>query len=322
MAVRPHYAQSWEDPRLLHALWQQYPAEYYHLIASGGDHALDLLLRGHQNLQLYDLESAQLAHIAAKIEALNRPETERNRRFGYRNGPHGLLHDGRLEGFLGLFARRILPLLVPQKTREALRAAQTPDAQLAIWDGPWQTARWKWVAHRYFEPKRVDESARHPGLTTDGSANARRTKHPINYLGQFRTLLGTHPLADNPFAEYPLFGGYRASGIPYLDQGLSGPVLKQLTLNHQSLDDALRTAPAARRGIHASDILEGRSAREVATFFETVDRACAPGSTLIFWDHRFRTTPPPSWLETWKPATPLPADRVPFYHSVHAYTKS
>ncbi|MCE2815958.1 MAG: BtaA family protein [Cryomorphaceae bacterium] len=186
----------------------------------------------------------------------------------------------------------------------------------------WQTARWKWVAHRYFEPKRVDESARHPGLTTDGSANASRTKHPINYLGQFRTLLGTHPLADNPFAEYPLFGGYRASGIPYLDQGLSGPVLKQLTLNHQSLDDALRTAPAARRGIHASDILEGRSAREVATFFETVDRACAPGSTLIFWDHRFRTTPPPSWLETWKPATPLPADRVPFYHSVHAYTKS
>ena len=51
-------------------------------------------------------------------------------------------------------------------------------------------------------------------------------------------------------------------------------------------------------------------------------RACSTGSTLIFWDHRFRTQPPASWLESWKPVTNLPPDRVPFYHCVHAYTKS
>ncbi len=318
MADRPHYAQSWEDPRILDSLWRQHPADHYHLIASGGDHALDLLLRGHKDLQLYDLEQAQLARVRAKMDALQKPEKERNQLFGYRTRSHGLLHDGRLERFLALFARRILPLLVPYTTREALRQSKTPEAQRALWDGPWQTQRWQWVAHRYFEPKRIDEAARHPGLT----ASAQRTKHPIDYLRQFRDVLGQHPLADNPFVEYPLFGNYGVSSIPYLEEGLTGPLHNRLTLNHQSLDDALNSAPRALRGIHASDILEGRSHLEVEQFFERVDRACSTGSTLIFWDHRFRTQPPASWLESWKPVTNLPPDRVPFYHSVHAYTKS
>ncbi len=318
MAARPHYAQSWEDPRLLHHLWSKHPADHYHLIASGGDHALELAAKGYQNLQLYDLEAAQLAHVQAKIDALHRPEAERNARFGYRGAARGLLHDGRLERFLGLFARRILPLLVPRTTRNELRRAQSPGAQQAIWDGPWQTRRWTWVAQRYFSPQHVDDTARHPGLT----AGSERPKFPIDYLLQFRDVLGHHPLAGNPYVEYPLFGNYAVSSIPYLEAGLSGTALKQLHLHHQSLDNALRTAAPAVRGIHASDILEGRNPAQIDAFFDTVDRASAPGSTLIFWDHRFRTTPPTVWAERWRPVPDLPADRVPFYHRVHAYTKS
>lgn len=318
MAARPHYAQSWEDPRLLHHLWSKHPADHYHLIASGGDHALELVAQGFQNLQLYDLEGAQLDHVQAKINALQRPERERNQLFGYRSGTSGLLHDGKLERFLALFARHLLPLLVPKSTRTALRSAAQPQAQLAIWDGPWQTRRWTWVAQRYFAPKHVDDSARHPGLT----AGSERTKHPIDYLRQFREAICQHPLHDNPYVEYPLFGNYTVSSLPYLELGLSTAAQTQLNLHHQSLDDALRMAPAAVRGIHASDILEGRSQAQVDTFFDVVDRACAPGSTLIFWDHRFRTAPPTRWLDRWNPVANLPADRVPFYHSAHAYTKS
>ena len=318
MPDRPHYAQSWEDPRLLHHLWTSAPADHYHLIASGGDHALDLILRGYPTLNLYDVEPAQLAHVQAKLDALRRGESQRNALFGYRNRTQGLLHDGRLERFLSLFARRVLPLLVPKPTREALRSAGTPEAQLALWDGPWQTARWRWAAHRYFEPRRVDRSARHPGLTGEPL----RPKQPINYLAQFRAALGTHALADNPFAEYPLFGGYRVASLPYLDEGLNGPALQKLRLHPQSLEQALSQAAPARRGIHASDILEGRSPQEVEHFFESVDRACTAGSSLIFWDHRFRTAFPEWWLQTWTPVADLPADRVPFYHRAYAFTKS
>ncbi|MFM8565735.1 MAG: DUF3419 family protein [Bacteroidota bacterium] len=317
MPVRPHYAQSWEDPRLLHDLWARFPADHYHLIASGGDHALDLALRGYRNLDLYDVEPAQLAHVQAKQNALRRPESERNALFGYRNATQGLLHDGRLERFLSMFARRILPLLVSNRTREALRTAQSPEAQLALWDGPWQTARWRWAAHRYFEPQRVD-GARHPGLTTESE----RIKQPINYLAQFRSALGTHALDDNPFTEYTLFGSYRVSRIPYLDEGLSDRALQQLKLHATSLEAALAQAGPGRRGIHASDILEGRTPAEVHRFFELVDRASTPGSTLIFWDHRFRTEFPEWWHQTWTPVGDLPPDRVPFYHRVYAFTKS
>jgi hypothetical protein len=318
MPTRLHYAQSWEDPRLIQHLWTRHPADHHHLIASGGDHALELALRGFSNLHLYDLESAQLTHIQSKIQALNLREADRNKAFGYRKGRRGLLHDGQLERFLGFFARTLVPLLVPPTTRELLRNAYHTDAQLAIWDGPWQTARWRWVAQRYFEPKRVDDSARHPGLTAESG----RTKQPINYLNQFRDKLATFTLADNHFAEYPLYGQYRTSGIPYLDEGLCGTPLRHLHLHHQSLESALGTSEPGLRGIHASDILEGRSTSEVALFFHTVDRASAPGSTLIFWDHRFRTEFPEWWLQTWTRVTDLPPDRVPFYHQVHAFIKS
>lgn len=318
MPARPHYAQSWEDPRLLRSLWTQHPAEHYHLIASGGDHALDLALHGFRNLKLYDHETAQIQHIEKKINALNASEAKRNKLFGYRQGQSGLLHDGKLERFLALFARRVLPILVPKSTREAMRSAPNTDTQLAIWEGQWQTARWKWVAQRYFAPKWVDLSARHPGLTVENT----RKKHPINYLAQFRNSLGTHALNDNPFVEYPLFGQYRASGIPYLDEGLNGIRRHELELRCQSLESALREAKPALRGIHASDILEGQTEAEIRTFLKMVDRACTPGSTLIFWDHRFRTEFPEWWLQTWTPVPNLPPDRVPFYHRVHAFTKS
>ena len=317
MPTRPHYAQSWEDPRLIQELWTRHPADHYHLIASGGDHALELALRGFTNLQLYDLESAQLAHIQSKIHALDLREADRNNAFGYRQGRRGLLHDGRLERFLGLFARGVLPLLVPKSTRNALRSAPNIEAQIAVWDGPWQTSRWRWVAHRYFEPQRVDGAARHPGLI----GASERVKQPINYLKQFREKLAISHLSDNPFAEYPLFGQYRASGIPYLDEGLTGAV-QHLNLHHQSLESALAAAPAEVRGIHASDVLEGRSPQQVRDFFTTVDRASAAGSTLIFWDHRFRTEFPEWWLQTWTRVTDLPADRVPFYHQAYAFVKS
>lgn len=317
MPARPHYAQSWEDPRLLHSLWDRYPADHYHLIASGGDHALDLALRGYTNLDIYDLEAIQLSHVATKIEALHQSESRRNILFGYRNATHGLLHNGRLERFLSIFGRRILPLLVPHATRDALRNAHTPDQQISLWDGPWQTSRWRWAAHRYFEPQRVD-GARHPGLT----AESKRPKQPINYLSQFRAALGTYALRDNPYTEYPLFGTYRESHIPYLDEGLSASALRQLRLHHMGIEQALSQAEPGRRGIHASDILEGRTPTEVQKFFETVDRACTSGSSLIFWDHRFRTEFPDWWLQTWTPVADLPRDRVPFYHCAHAFTKS
>ena len=63
-----HYAQSWEDPNLLWEGWQRSCPNHVHMVASGGDHALELLQNGLPSVHAYDTEANQLQHIHAKLE--------------------------------------------------------------------------------------------------------------------------------------------------------------------------------------------------------------------------------------------------------------
>ncbi|MEJ6498725.1 MAG: DUF3419 family protein [Cryomorphaceae bacterium] len=311
-----YYAQSWEDPVLLHTVWASAPTENVHMVASGGDHALHLLQGGIPSASLYDTEAAQLEHIRLKVKALtlkNRDQLLGYGRFAQKNG---LLHAGRLERYLRLFSRQLLPLLIAPSIREKLAQQPSPEAQKAHFEGPWQTKRWQWFSQRYFSPKRVDQHARHPDLTL---SQGREAIVP-DYVAQASKNLGLFLLSDNPYLDYVLFGGHVHSQLDYLHRQGADPGTK-LTLHHQSLQQALDPLVPAQRFVHASDILEGYAVEEVPGFFTTVHRACAPGSSLVFWDHRFVTTPPDWFLSEWSPLQVDAPDRVPFYRQFHAYRR-
>ena len=102
-----HYAQSWEDTQLLQQIIGKHPAQYHHMIASGGDHAFSLVEFGVEHINLVDSEVIQLEHIQSKIKALKHPKREIL--FGIDGVNNGLLHSGKLEKYLRKFST-ILPL--------------------------------------------------------------------------------------------------------------------------------------------------------------------------------------------------------------------
>ena len=310
-----HYAQSWEDPRLLWKAWSDFPCDEVHLIASGGDHALELLHRGIPRIHVYDTEVAQLKHIEQKILALDSPHRDRLFGAGAFALKGGLLHAGRLEGYLRTFSRTLLPVLVSRRTREALYETTDIPSQLDFYhSSQWQSKRWRWFAQRYFSPERVNTRARHPGLIQ----NQGRSAVTPNYLAQFEQCLATHRLADNPYLDYLLFGGHAHGDLPYLKGDLHD-VQPRILLHPEGLQQALQKLPPAPRFIHASDILEGYPSEGIDDFFRTINQSTTSGSTLVFWDHRFQTTPPAFFLESWCRIAPPFPDRVPFYHRYHIY---
>ena len=314
--ARVHYAQSWEDPLLLWEIWQRTCPDHVHMVASGGDHALELLQKGLPSVALCDPESNQLGHVEAKLRALH--HRDRNRLFGY--GAHaksqGLLHDGKLEGYLRLFSQRILPLMVSRQHREGLALQGDPQAQVTFLETHWNSWLWRQAIAYLFDPAQVDKNARHPGLVdTQG-----RTKLPTNYYAAFLRILGQTSLRENPYLDYVLYGRHAHSYLPYLEDAHFQPE-GRLHLHHGALQPWLDTLPPAQRFIHASDILESYPEPALPKFFHSVDAACQTGSLLVFWDHRYATPVPEFFAKGWQRIPLTRIDRVPFYHSFNAYQK-
>ena len=170
--ARVHYAQSWEDPLLLWEIWQRTCPDHVHMVASGGDHALELLQKGLPSVALCDPEPHQLGHIEAKLRALH--HRDRNRLYGY--GPQaksqGLLHDGKLEGYLRLFSQRILTLMVSRQHREDLAQQVDAQAQVTFLETHWNSWLWRQAIAYLFGPAQVDKNARHPGLVNTQGRNS------------------------------------------------------------------------------------------------------------------------------------------------------
>lgn len=311
-----HYAQSWEDPHLLWDVWQRTCPDHVHMIASGGDHALELLQKGLPSIHVYDTEGDQLAHIQAKLDALH--HAQRDQLFGYGNvhRSKGLLHDGKLEGYLRIFSQRLLPWMISARHREGLAQQMNPADQVNYLHQHWTSWMWRTSIAYLFSAKNVDKNARHQGLVnTEG-----RQKLQATYYASFERILGQTLLSDNPYLDYLLYGRHAHSALPYLEDASFHPQ-GRLHLHQEALQPALEGLKPAKRFIHASDILESYPESDVPSFFQAVDQACTSGSTFVFWDHRYATPIPPFFRERWSALDLDASDRVPFYHTFHAFQK-
>lgn len=307
-----YYAQSWEDTSLLRSIVDANEVDHYHMVASGGDHALSLLNHGIPHIHLVDTEQTQLQHVQKKVEALH--ATNRDSLFGL-HSRNGLLHEGRLEGFLQKFSR-VFPLLLSPGARRAMVQADSPEQRAEVYDKLWNTRRLQFLSNRFFSRENVDTNARHPGLIQDKSKKPTQ----VNYVDEFKAKIIAHSLIDNPYVDYIVHGYHKNSSLDYL-KGNWVPEPNAITLHHTDMKSYVEQLPCARHMIHASDIMEATDGIFNNDFFEAVDQACTTGSIFLYWEHRYTVQVPDSFKNQWKLVPISRDDRVPFYNNFYLWQK-
>jgi hypothetical protein len=286
--------------------------EHYHMVASGGDHAFSLLRHGVTHIHLIDTEDAQIGHVQKKLAALSAPN--RDQLFGV-NSRRGLLHGGKLEGFLQKFAR-VFPILLAPGARKQMVQADSTAHRAEVYARRWDTRRFKFLTSRIFSLENVDTKARPLGLIQDKSKKPRQ----VNYLDQFKEKILAHPLIGNPYVDYIIHGYHKHSRLDYLE-GNWIPESDALLFHHMDMKSYVKELPRARHMIHASDIMEGTDEEYNDDFFAVVDRACTPGSLFLYWEHRYAITVPHSFQNQWTLVKVTENDRVPFYNNFYLWKK-
>ncbi|MDG1055721.1 MAG: DUF3419 family protein, partial [Schleiferiaceae bacterium] len=203
-----YYSQSWEDTYLLRSIVDTHEVEHYHMVASGGDHAFSLLRHGVTHIHLIDTEDAQIGHVQKKLAALSAPN--RDQLFGV-NSRRGLLHGGKLEGFLQKFAR-VFPILLAPGARKQMVQADSTAHRAEVYARRWDTRRFQFLTSRIFSLENVDTKARPLGLIQDKSKKPRQ----VNYLDQFKEKILAHRLIENPYVDYIIHGYHKHSRLDYL----------------------------------------------------------------------------------------------------------
>jgi hypothetical protein len=282
------------------------------MVASGGDHAFSLLRHGVTHIHLIDTEDAQIGHVQKKLAALSAPN--RDQLFGV-NSRRGLLHGGKLEGFLQKFAR-VFPILLAPGARKQMVQADSTAHRAEVYTRRWDTRRFQLLTSRIFSLENVDTKARPLGLIQDKSKKPRQ----VNYLDQFKEKILAHPLIENPYVDYIIHGYHKHSRLDYLE-GNWIPESDALLFHHTDMKSYVKELPRARHMIHASDIMEGTDEEYNNDFFAVVDRACTPGSLFLYWEHRYAIIVPHSFQNQWTLVKVTENDRVPFYNNFYLWKK-
>ncbi|MCH1534486.1 MAG: BtaA family protein [Schleiferiaceae bacterium] len=307
-----YYSQSWEDTYLLRSIVDTHEVEHYHMVASGGDHAFSLLRHGVTHIHLIDTEHTQIGHVQKKLAALS--ASNRDELFGV-SSRRGLLHGGKLEGFLQKFSR-VFPILLAPGARKQMVQADSTAHRAEVYAHKWDTRRFQFLTSRIFSLENVDTKARPLGLIQDKSKKPRQ----VNYLDQFKEKILAHRLIENPYVDYIIHGYHKHSRLDYL-QGNWIPESDALLFHQMDMKSYVRELPRARHMIHASDIMEGTDEEYNDDFFAVVDKACTPGSLFLYWEHRYAITVPHSFQNQWTLVKVTENDRVPFYNNFYLWKK-
>jgi hypothetical protein len=308
-----HYAQSWEDTQLLQQIIGKHPAQYHHMIASGGDHAFSLIKFGVEHINLVDSEVIQLEHIQSKIKALEHPEREML--FGIDRVNNGLLHSGKLEKYLRKFST-ILPLLLKPSARNSITNCISKEERVRVIKEKWETKRLRLVSSLFFSKKNIN-GIRHPGLSSDIS----KSSSGVNYLENFKSTALQYPIKENPYLDYIIHGYHKNSSLDYLKKSWA-PKTSSLTLIHQDFFSYVKKLKTAIHFIHASDIMEGTSSKFNNRLFQAVDEVSESNSTFLYWEHRYEINVPESFKKKWVQINMNVIDRVPFYNNYFLWKKA
>ena len=321
-----HYAQCWEDPRVLCEALAVTPNDDVVSIASGGDNTLALLLLNPCSLTAVDHNPEQLHLLRLKLLAIERLEYEEfigfvgatpcpERVSLYRqlrdelDGPArtywdqrsdvlsgGVIHCGKFERYFAHFRRWILPLVHGRRAVHRLLSTRSLDEQRQFYDRAWSSRRWQWLFRLFFGRFVLGRLGRSPAFFR----YVEESNIAETLLARTRRGLTQIPISDNYFVHHILTGTYLHMDTthPYLMKG-NFRTLKEnvgrVRVVQAGLVEYLKTLP--RQSVakfNLSDVFEYQSQEEFEQTLREISRVGRPGARLAFWTLFIPRTVPPS----------------------------
>lgn len=351
---RVRYSKVWEDHRLLEQGLQVGPDDDVLSITSAGDNALSLLLQEPRSVTAIDMNPAQSALLALKVLAigkLSHPELaslvgvrdganrlelyrllrgelpETARQFWDRHEDDiegGLIHRGRLEGYIGGFAREHLPELWPTDLLERLIEADSLDDQAALFATEGLTdafiERFRWYFGRDMMAKHGRDPAQFAHVE-DGDVGG-------YFLRRFTWACTGTRLADNFYVEFFLSGRYRdLERAPCFLRPSNHDRLRGLLDRLHIVTGELEQLPAGSYSkANLSDIFEYMSPELSGSVFALLSERLRPGGRIAWWNLLVPRSVPPELQPSLRPLPELSEqlwaeDRSWFYRAFHVAEK-
>ena len=310
-----HYAQCWEDPRILTGTLKISPSDNVISIASAGDNTFALLLEKPASLTAVDLNPVQIDLVELKIRAMQILEyddfisfvgarpcadriklynalrehlSERSRGFWDSQSEKiskGIIHGGKFETYFEIFRRRVLPLIHSQKCVRKLLSLSTPEGQQKFYPEVWNNRRWQLLFRIFFGKFILGYLGRDPSFFRYVDIE----KIAEELLTRSRRGLTEIPIHDNFFLEYILTGGFSdlENVHPYLVLS-NFEYLKvhagEIHLVTASLWDYLKTLPSKSISkFNLSDIFEYMSPTEYEAICKELTRTGRDEASIAFW---------------------------------------
>jgi S-adenosylmethionine-diacylglycerol 3-amino-3-carboxypropyl transferase len=310
-----HYAQCWEDPRLLTQALDITPDDDIISIASGGENSFALLLHNPRSVIAIDRNPEQVFLVELKMRAIQKLEYDDYVAFlGVRESRlrdrlysvvrlflsdnarqywdsrrddigRGVIHCGKFERYFSLYRRCILPLIHSRNDVKRLLGGKSLNAQRRFYDDVWNNRRWRWFFRLFFGKLLLSRLGRHPSLfryvTMENVAAEllRRTAYGLTEVN----------IEDNYFVEYILTGKYHnleQVHPSYSEKNfyLCRERIERIQLVNQSLDEYLATLPnESISKFNLSDIFEYMSDVEFEQTLRAIHRVARDSAKMAFW---------------------------------------
>ncbi len=352
---RVRYSQVWEDHRLLERGLQIVSDDDVLSITSAGDNALALLLCEPKSVTAIDMNPAQCALLELKVAAIRALEhAEFAVLLGVREGAArtelydelrsqlpesartfwdarlddievGLIHRGRLENYIGGFAREHLPELWPDDLLDRLIGSPDLATQAALFRDEGLTPEFAQRFSWYFGREMMEQNGRDPAQF----AHVEGGDVGDYFLRRFSWAMTELPLADNFYVEFFLSARYRDLELgPSFLRPSNYPRLRSLLPRLRVVLGELEQLPAGSYSkANLSDIFEYMSPELNAAVFGLLADRLRSGGRVAWWNLLVPRSVPDSLHDRLRPLPDLSQrlweqDRSWFYRSFHVAEKT
>ena len=341
------YGQCWEDADVLLDALDVRPGDTCLSIASAGDNTLALLTRDPARVIALDLSPAQLAALELRVAGFralthpellelmgSRPSTRRLalydrccallqpavRRFwdDRRDAvARGIASGGKLEQYLALFVKRVLPLVHSRASvAKLLRGGPCGDRE-RFYDRQWDSWRWRLVFRLFFSRLALGRFGRDPAFFAhvDGAVAGRLLR------AVRRGIVAVDP-AENPYLQWILTGRH-STALPCALRAEHWATIRRnldrLEWRCQSLEEFCdRAEPRSIDRFNLSDVFEYVSLENYHRLLQRLADTGRPGGRLVYWNLLTPRRRPPALADRLRSLDDLAAslrsrDRVPFY---------
>lgn len=311
------YAQCWEDADVLLQALDVQPGDACLSICSAGDNSLALLTRDPAMVLAVDLSPAQLACLELRVAAYrvlsygallelsgSRPSATRAAHYAACRdaipsaaarefwdtrrdalAAHGFAALGKLEGYMALFRRYVLPLCHSRRDVAALLVPRSPDQRRSHFAQHWDSWRWRLLFRLFCSRAVMQRLGRAPAFFAYAEGSV-----ADHLLGRARHALADLDPSDNPYVTW-IFTGRHGEALPLALREDAHPLIRarldRLHWRRTSVEAALAQARAEGQVFHRfnlSDLFEYMSEDGQRALLDALLAVAPPGARLAYWN--------------------------------------